>query len=45
MTNPKSPAWYGGGLDAIMVPGANLTDGAAACFTWTASTARTRTTG
>jgi hypothetical protein len=26
MTNPKSPAWYGGGLDAIMVPGANLAD-------------------
>ena len=24
MSNPKSPAWYGGGLDAYLRPGANL---------------------
>jgi len=26
MSNPKSPAWYGGGLGAFMLPGANLAD-------------------
>lgn len=28
MSNVKSPAWYGGGLAAFLLPGANLTDGA-----------------